>query len=179
MTSIHPFLCCLLFLFSKNILFEYKDNQVKRSFIRYTCNLHLENIIKMRNLFGVVLMLVLIGCDKSEGEGGISSISGNVTIQQWNNTFTVMSYEAEASDYDVFIVYGDELGYSDKTETDYNGDFKFSFLREGDYTVYVYSKVTSAEAINDQAPDEEAITQLVSLGKNDDLEIEDVTVLNN
>jgi len=120
-----------------------------------------------------------MGCDKSEGEGGNSSISGNVTIQQWNNTFTVMSYEAEAADYDVFIVYGDELGYSDKTETDYNGDFKFSFLREGDYTVYVYSKVNSTAAINGQAPDEEAVTQLVSLGKNDNLGIEDFTVLNN
>ena len=90
-----------------------------------------------------------------------------------------MSYEAAAADYDVFIVYGDELGYSDKTETDYNGDFKFSFLREGDYTVYAYSKVVSSEAINNQAPDEEAITQLVSLGKNEDLEMEDFTVLNN
>ncbi|MEJ6681455.1 MAG: hypothetical protein QNL21_05120 [Flavobacteriales bacterium] len=133
----------------------------------------------MKKLVAMLLILSLMGCDKSEGEGGNSSISGNVTIQQWNNTFTVMSYEAEAADYDVFIVYGDELGYSDKTETDYNGDFKFSFLREGDYTVYVYSKVDSAAAINGQAPDEEAVTQLVSLGKNDNLGIEDFTVLNN
>ena len=133
----------------------------------------------MKKLVAMVLILFLMGCDKSEGEGGNSSISGNVTIQQWNNTFTVMSYEAEAADYDVFIVYGDELGYSDKTETDYNGDFKFSFLREGDYTVYAYSKVVSSEAINNQAQDEEAITKLVSLGKNEDLEMEDFTVLNN
>lgn len=133
----------------------------------------------MKKLVAMLLILSLMGCDKSEGEGGNSSISGNVTIQQWNNTFTVMSYEAEAADYDVFIVYGDELGYSDKTETDYNGDFKFSFLREGDYTVYVYSKVNSTAAINGQEPDEEAVTQLVSLGKNDNLGIEDFTVLNN
>jgi len=127
----------------------------------------------------MLLILFLVGCDKSEGEGGNSSISGNVRIQQWNSTFTLMSYEAQAADYDVFIVYGDEVGYSDKTETDYNGDFKFDYLREGDYTVYVYSDVNSAEAINNQAPDEEAITQLISLSKSEDLEIAEFTVLKN
>ncbi len=133
----------------------------------------------MKYLLGVVLMLVLIGCDKSEGEGGNSSISGKVNIVQYNSTFTLEDYSSEAADYDVFIVYGDEVGYSDKTETDYQGEYSFNFLREGDYIIYAYSKVNSTEAINGDAPDEEALTQEISLGKKEDLRAEDITVLNN
>ena len=139
----------------------------------------MENIFKMRYVFSVVLMLVLIGCDKSEGEGGNSSISGKVNIVQYNSTFTLEDYSSEAADYDVFIVYGDEVGYSDKTETDYQGEYSFNFLREGDYIIYAYSKVNSTEAINGDAPDEEALTQEISLGKKEDLRAEDITVLNN
>ncbi len=133
----------------------------------------------MRKLFFAVLVLVLSSCAKPEGEGGNSSISGKVNLEFWNSTFTNMNYEQEAQDYEVFIVYGDDLSYSDRVTTDYEGDYKFEFLRPGDYTVYVYSKVNSFEAINDQVPDEEALIQTVTISKNEDLILEDFTVLDN
>ena len=133
----------------------------------------------MKNLVWILALVLLTGCAKDEGEGGNSSISGKVNLVQYNSTFTVIDYESEAADYDVFIVYGEEVGFSDKTETDYQGEYSFSFLREGDYTIYVYSKVNSSEAINGDAPDEEAIIQNVSLGKKEDVVLSDFTVLNN
>ncbi len=133
----------------------------------------------MKYLQLALIALLLSSCQKSEGEGGNSSITGKVMLEQWNSTFTVQSYTTEAQDYDVFIVYGDEVGYSDKTETDYQGEYKFDFLREGDYTLYVYSKVTSAEAVNGEAPEDEAIIQQITLGKDEELEAETFTVLDN
>ena len=133
----------------------------------------------MKNLLWIMALSLLVGCAKDEGEGAHPSISGKVILQQYNSTFTVLSYEAEAADYDVFIVYGDEIGFSDKTETDYKGEFTFPYLREGDYTVYVYSKVNSSEAINGQAPEEEALVQNISIDKKEDVVTADFTVLNN
>ncbi len=127
----------------------------------------------------VILLVLLVSCTKGEGEGGNSSISGKVNLQQWNSTFTVMSYETTANDHDVYIVYGDDLSFSDKTSTDHEGDFEFKYLREGEYTVYVYSKVNSAEAVNGEAPDEKALVQAISLGKKEEKEVEVFTVLKN
>ena len=44
----------------------------------------------------------------------------------------------------VFIIYSnDELAiYDDKFETDYNGRYRFEFLRNGDYTLYTYTDST-------------------------------------
>jgi hypothetical protein len=41
---------------------------------------------------------------------------------------------------DVFIIYGDDISYSDKKECSYDGRFEFKYLRPGSYTLYVYSK---------------------------------------
>jgi hypothetical protein len=40
----------------------------------------------------------------------------------------------------VFIIYGDDVSYSDKISAGPDGRFEFKYLREGNYTVYVYSK---------------------------------------
>jgi hypothetical protein len=45
-----------------------------------------------------------------------------------------------ATDEDVFIVYGDEDVYGDKVSTNYDGTFRFDYLREGNYKVFAYSE---------------------------------------
>lgn len=131
----------------------------------------------MKNLLWIMALALLVGCAKDEGEGGNSSIYGNVNLLMYNETFTLELYEIEAADYDVFIVYGDEIGYSDKTETDYKGNYRFPYLREGDYTIYVYSKIKPEGAVFTDVPDQEALIKTVNLDKKEDLEMEDFTVL--
>ncbi len=133
----------------------------------------------MKNISFIILISLLASCSKPEGEGGNSSISGKVNLEFWNNTFTIMNYEELAQVYEVFIVYGDNFSYNDRITTDYQGEYEFKYLRPGDYTVYVYSKVNSFEATNGLAPSDEALIQNVTLSKDEELILEEFTVLDN
>jgi len=88
----------------------------------------------------VVLLLAFSSCKKDPGEGGSSSISGQVYAKDYNATFTVLQGEYYAPDIWVFIVYGDDKDYGDRIRTSYNGTYEFKYLRPGTYHVYAYSK---------------------------------------
>ena len=95
-------------------------------------------------LFGILLY----ACKKEEGEGGASVIEGRVyKIYTFQNSQTglmdTLYYQLDAGK-DVYIIYSnDELAiYDDKFETDYNGRYRFEFLRNGDYTLYTYADST-------------------------------------
>ncbi len=113
----------------------------------------------MKKIFLAFLLLsFFIACDKEAGEGGTSSIEGQVwelfTYQDpftgsWDTTF----YRLD-SGKDVYIIYSDDEGeiYDDKFETDYNGRYRFEFLRKGDYTIYVYADSTDINMVNYDYP---------------------------
>ena len=71
------------------------------------------------------------------------------TSNYWAAYFTT-SYNAQTGNLDtvyypkaskdVYIIYSDNENdiFDDKTETDWNGNFHFQYLRKGDYTIYTY-----------------------------------------
>jgi len=86
------------------------------------------------------LASVFAAC-KEAGQGGDAAIRGYVHVQKWNSTFTQFISEFPAKDVYVYIIYGDRtFGYDDRVKTDFNGNFEFSYLYEGRYRVYTYSK---------------------------------------
>jgi hypothetical protein len=85
--------------------------------------------------------LILISCKKGAGEGGKATITGKIFATNYNATLKADS--GFIGDYKVYINYGDETGISNDVSTDYNGVFKFNYLRKGKYTVWVYSKKSS------------------------------------
>ena len=100
----------------------------------------------------IVLFLSLLisfsSCEKDAGEGGTSVIEGQVyKIHTSQNFLTgemdTLYYQLD-SGKDVFIIYSDNETevYDDKFETDYNGRYRFEFLRNGDYTLYTYADST-------------------------------------
>ena len=92
-------------------------------------------------LFAVLLVTVFLGsCKKPAGEGGKNTIKGSLWVEDWNSSFTIKNSEYAAYDEDVYIIYGDDISYSDKTKSNYNGEFEFKYLRKGKYKIYVYSK---------------------------------------
>jgi hypothetical protein len=97
-------------------------------------------------LFATCIML-LAGCEKSEGVGGLATIRGRVLVKDYNNTFTVLQDTYYAQDEEVYIIYGDEKTVGDRVNTTYDGYFEFTYLRPGDYTVYVYSKDSTLQTL--------------------------------
>jgi hypothetical protein len=106
----------------------------------------IENTDDMRiNFKSALISMTMIGililsCKKEEGIGGTSSIEGRVVIRQYNVNFTDLVEQYYATDEDVFIIYGDDQVYGDKVSTNFDGTYRFDFLREGNYSVFSYSK---------------------------------------
>lgn len=98
----------------------------------------------MRTIQKLMLTLfiasIFLGCEKPEGEGGKATIKGSVWTEDWNTTFTVLQSEYAAADVEVYIIYGSNTSYSERIRANYNGEYEFKFLREGNYKIYVYSK---------------------------------------
>lgn len=88
----------------------------------------------------LTLMGVLWACKKAPGEGGKATINGKIWVEDWNNAFTIKNGEYAGYDRDVYIIYGEAGGYSDRTRANYSGEFEFRYLRKGKYKIYVYSK---------------------------------------
>lgn len=91
-------------------------------------------------LVGLIIIVLVSSCKKPAGEGGKSSIKGSLWVEDWNSSFTIKNGEYAAYDEDVYIIYGDDVSYSDKTKSNYNGEYEFKYLRKGKYKIYVYSK---------------------------------------
>lgn len=90
----------------------------------------------------ILLSVIFLSCKKGPGEGGRTSIIGKVWAEEWDDISYSVHYDSLdhwAMDEEVYIIYGDDASYGDRIRTGPDGVFEFKYLREGDYTVYVYS----------------------------------------
>ncbi len=123
----------------------------------------------------LIVCALMVACEKGPGEGGSSSISGRVIVRQYNANFTVLTEPPyEATDEDVFIIYGDDDTYSDKTSTNYDGTFRFDYLRKGEYSLYAYSE----DSANYPSQREIAVIRTVKITRNkQDIKVPDIIIL--
>ena len=87
--------------------------------------------------------LLFSSCEKDPGEGGNSSIKGFVHVTDYNASFVIVQGEYPGADEDVYIKYGDDISYGDRIKAGSDGNFEFKYLREGKYTIYLYSEDTT------------------------------------
>lgn len=91
-------------------------------------------------VFGIGVVALLSGCQKTEGEGGSGSIKGVIYVKNYNTQQTSLINEYFGATEDVYIVYGDKDNtIDDKTEASFDGSFEFKNLRPGTYTIFAYS----------------------------------------
>jgi hypothetical protein len=113
-------------------------------------------LIQKTLLIGVFLStIILTSCKKDEGKGGKYSISGKVIAKYYTevDNISLKQYTGigAAQDEDVYLIYGNQPGYGERTKTNYKGEFEFKYLQAGNYTIYVYSKDTTQTALDNQS----------------------------
>jgi len=120
---------------------------------------------------------VFYGCKKDPGAGGLASIKGKVFRQVrlvLTNPATAQ-YTSVAADQDVYIIYGDEVSPGDRAWTNFEGEYEFLNLREGKYTVYLYSRDTTGQVGVD--PERMVVKREVEItDRKEIIEVEDLTV---
>ena len=100
----------------------------------------MSTIKKMIFTLSLVSISLLSSCKKSAGEGGNSTITGKIMVEEWNATFDVHISDHPGADVDIYIIYGDDATYGNKIKSGPDGIFEFKYLRKGMYTLYAYSK---------------------------------------
>ena len=103
----------------------------------------------MKNSIYILFFLLLVcSCEKEAGEGGTSSIVGSVyKISTYYNLLTQQNdtvyYQLDSGE-DIYIIYSEDENdfYDDNIETNWNGQYRFDYLRKGDYTVFMYADST-------------------------------------
>jgi hypothetical protein len=120
----------------------------------------------------IAFAIVVASCKKEAGVGGDAEIRGQVWAYALNGSATDTIAEYPAEDTYVYIVYGENVGFDKRVKTDYNGEFRFSFLYPGDYTLYVYS--FDPTAIDAQSP---IIRKVTIEDRKEEIEIERFEIL--
>lgn len=84
---------------------------------------------------------ITYSCKKGPGQGGKTTITGKVWAEEWSLDFSQHydTLDHWEMDQDVYLIFGDDATYGDRTKTNPSGVFEFHYMRAGDYTVYVYS----------------------------------------
>ncbi len=91
--------------------------------------------------FVLIIASMLSGCKKEPGSGGLAQIAGTVIRQDINNvTGQPMGTPYPDPADHVYLSYGSHTYPDVDNKTGPDGTYNFSWLRTGDYTVYVYSR---------------------------------------
>lgn len=89
----------------------------------------------------LALPLLLTACRKEPGEGGRAEIRGFVYEQRYGaSSGNPQGDPYPLAEARVYIIYGDGQYADDDTRTGPNGEFRFAWLRQGDYRIYVISE---------------------------------------
>lgn len=127
-----------------------------------------------RVLFLMIVAVIAFSCSKEEGEGGNSVITGKVYTKVYNNTFTHLLDNFYQPDADVYIIYGDDENYSDRYSTNWDGSYRFEYLRKGDYKVYVYSIDTTGNSSPVMSP---VMLEVNIPGNNETVVVDDLVMV--
>lgn len=125
----------------------------------------------MKQLIYAFTVVALIGCNKEEGPGGTSTITGKVYKYEVNGLGQVLSEYYDA-DRDVYIMYGnDDYTYDDKFTTSFDGSYQFTGLLQGNYTVFAYTRCDACPSGDTISSIEIEITE-----KNQVYQLEDLII---
>lgn len=94
---------------------------------------------KMKNsVFWVVVLLMIGGCSKEAGYGGLAEIKGKIFAKDVTSS-GILKAEGYLGDQRVYISAHDNPAYFDNVRTSYDGSYSFKFLQKGSYDIWAFS----------------------------------------
>ncbi|MES2132005.1 MAG: hypothetical protein V4506_06615 [Bacteroidota bacterium] len=131
--------------------------------------------MKKLHILCILCVSLLVGaCKKPAGTGGNSSIKGNVWVQDYNKSLTIIQYQYTGVDIDVYIIYGDETSYGDKIKTNGDGEFEFKYLRKGNYKIYAVSQ--ERIGVTNDSKDVAVTVEATITGKKQSVDVGQITI---
>lgn len=121
----------------------------------------------------LLLLPIFFGqCNIGPGEGGSSSITGKVWIQEINSGGILVN-EYYVQDERVYLIFGDGTTYDEEFRTSYDGSYQFNFLLKGTYQVFAYSECLGCDG------GQEAIIKEVTIQSNgEEVIVDDIIIIN-
>ena len=117
---------------------------------------------------------LFIACKMVAGEGGNSLVRGKIILREYT-AFPILYTESEATDEDVFIVYGDDDNtIDDRTRTSFDGSYKFQFLNKGKYRIFAYTEDTVLATLGQQKV---VISEVEITKNNSEVEVPTITII--
>jgi hypothetical protein len=130
----------------------------------------------------MILFAAITSCKKQAGPGGTSSIRGEILVRQYDLSFSSFDEEYPGADEEVYIIYGDDISYSERIRASYDGAFQFPYLRPGSYEVYVYSEDSAAivgPPANPNAPRKAVLVDVEITKQHQDVDVGTIVILKN
>ncbi|MBL7765712.1 MAG: hypothetical protein JNJ58_06455 [Chitinophagaceae bacterium] len=109
----------------------------------------------------LLITIVFISCKKEAGFGGQGSIKGKVYAYDYSPSGTLNS-QAYVGGVNVYIAVTGSGNILKQVDSDYQGNYTFEELREGKYTLWVYSDCDSCT--DNKTP----VVQTIDLSGNKD-----------
>ena len=130
----------------------------------------------MKYLLIIIISLILLlnSCIKDEGLGGNAVIEGKVYVLDYNAELTHKLGEFYGPDIDVYIIYGNDVIYSDDFKTSYDGSYRFDHLRTGSYSVFAYSEDTTGLSESKIIP---VFKHVTITDKDQVLDVDDIVIV--
>lgn len=127
--------------------------------------------IREKNQIAEINSLVIF---KEPDDKGNSTIRGKIFVKDYDSDFLFLERKYYGPDEYVYIIYGNDLTYSDRVKTDINGVFEFRNLRKGPYKVYAFSK-----DLSENSDSKKVIVEAGALitAKNQIIEIPDLVII--
>jgi hypothetical protein len=128
---------------------------------------------------------LLSACKKEEGKGGRALIKGKVYAEYWDKAFNLKADSGYAPDVDVYIMYGDQSVFGDRTKASFDGSYEFNYLQKGDYKIYAYSRDSSGKAASASTgdpnylynPDRAVIKSVKVSDRKETVEVDEIRIL--
>jgi hypothetical protein len=146
----------------------------------------LMNLHKSLSLICTSLVVLLVsGCKKEEGEGGTSTITGKIIVHDFDQGFQNPTPKLiyPASDEKAYIIYGeDKTAYDDDYNTSYDGTYEFKHLQKGKYKIFAYSKDSTGAKVglvNFDAPKIPVIVNVEITSNGSTVTVPDIIILDN